>query len=121
MIHQNNEGESTMRTFKVNMSAKADGTSLRGYVQASYADLAGLFGSKTISDDNKVSTEWKFTANDGRTVTLYDYKETNLYDRGLPSVEEFRALSSYDWHIGAIDEATADEFKLWLQAILRAP
>lgn len=107
-----------MLTFKVNMDATAAGTSLQDYVAAPYARLSALFGTATSSDDYKVSTEWIFEGEDGSVVTLYDYKATKLYGGEGPSVANFRAQPSYDWHVGAKDKATAAAFADWLRAQL---
>lgn len=87
-------------------------TSLRDYVNASYADLVHLLGEPNGEGDGyKVSTIWELTF-EGHTVTLYDYKETNLYDdKSAPSVEEFRALPSYNWHLGGRRDLPVDKFK----------
>lgn len=77
----------------------ANGTSLMGYVTASFEDLREALGEPEEGDGYKVSTEWTLTWK-GQTFTIYDYKETSLYDRSGPSVEQFRKLPAYDWHIG---------------------
>ena len=105
--------------FKLNHAANASGTSLRGSIITSYAKLKTLFGEARESDGYKVSSEWTFEGPNGEVVTLYDYKQTNLYDREYPSVEEFRAQSSYDWHIGANTVEIADKFEQWLEEELK--
>lgn len=99
-----------------NQNAEITGTSLKGYIVASYSDLHKLFGESSC-DDYKVSTQWVLTYDD-HVVTLYDYKETNLYDDDLPSVEAFRAQPFYEWHIGAHSKIEAEAFKLWLKVKL---
>lgn len=82
-------------------SDKVLGTCLQGYVEASYEQLHKLFGEPLEHPDPyKVSSEWIIQFDDGSIATIYDYKETNLYDSCGPSVEEFRALPLYSWHIG---------------------
>lgn len=77
------------------------GGSLQGYVTCSYAELAKLFGDPGESDGYKSSTEWQILdTTTGKGFTLYDWKEPSLYSPGYPSVEQFRAKSSHDWHIG---------------------
>ncbi len=79
------------------------GGSLQGTITASYARLVELFGPPNSEGDGyKVSTEWCLKHN-GRRFRLYDYKDTNLYDSDNPSVEEFRNLKSFEWHVGASD------------------
>ena len=51
----------------------------------------------------------------GNIVTIYDYKETDLYDEDLPSVEEFRSLPEYEWHIGAANKAQAEKLMSFLK------
>jgi hypothetical protein len=105
--------------FKIDNSADVCGTSLQTYATASYARLVELFGTPAESDGYKVSGEWSFTDSNGLVVTVYDYKETSLYDSGYPTVEEFRTLPSYEWHIGAQDRVTAERFKRWLENELK--
>jgi hypothetical protein len=102
--------------FRRSQTANASGVSLQGYVPASYTKLKSLYGDDHIlSDDGKVSTEWVFVNVDtGDPVTLYDYKMTNLHGEGFMSVEQFRSLPEYDWHVGAHNKNTADEFIAWL-------
>lgn len=92
------------------------GTSLQHYVEASYKDLVALLGEPSDSDGYKVSTEWNLTHEEsGEPIALYDYKETHLYDPDLPSVEKFRALDSYEWHIGARSKQVARNFAAALE------
>ena len=87
----------------------ADWTAYMGSFSASYKNLVKLFGKpNAITDEYKVSTEWVLEDNEGNIVTIYDWKMTDLYDEGLYSVEEFRKLDSYDWHIGGHKESDAD-------------
>lgn len=102
--------------FKRNDEADICGTSLQGYVTASYSKLVEMFGQPADGDGCKVSTEWAFTDESGNAVTLYDYKQTSMYDDGLPSVAEFRARSAYEWHIGAKSRDIAQAFKAQVQA-----
>lgn len=82
------------------------GGHLIGYFTCSYADLVKLFGEPDQSDGYKVSGEWQVT--DGRDqFSIYDYKETSLYDDCYPSVNQFRELPSYEWHIGGTVKPTA--------------
>ncbi len=97
-------------------------TALGGYITASYAELERLLGPpNAASDGYKVSTEWTLSFN-GAIYTLYDYKETNFYDDDLPSVDEFRALPNYDWHVGSPmtdgQSTRADEFIVALRTML---
>jgi hypothetical protein len=73
-----------------------------GRMSASYDDLVELFGEPDESpDEYKISTEWCLVDSLGRYCSLFDWKQTNLYDPDFPSIEEFRSLPTYDWIISA--------------------
>jgi hypothetical protein len=94
-----------------------NGTSLQEYFTCSYKDIVKRFGPpNTDGDEYKVSTEWVFESDSGEVFTVYDYKETSLYDSELPSVATFRNMPEYDWHIGARDKIGAQLFKAWFQS-----
>ena len=71
------------------------GTSLQGYIFASYDELVNVFGRPSVgpdkpSGDEKVTCEWNLEFEDGTVVTIYDWKEyTGKTPRGR-----------YEWHIG---------------------
>jgi hypothetical protein len=66
----------------------ANGTSLQGYVIATYAELKALFGAPSgPSGDGKVQHGWYLDI-DGVICTIYDYKE-NLATRNPER-----------WHVG---------------------
>jgi hypothetical protein len=89
------KGKRFTRTF---MNANGG---LDTYMSCSYEDLrAGLGPSLPASRDGKVSTCWNVLDQEtGKVIRIYEYKETSLYSKGLPSVREFRKLPSYEWHI----------------------
>jgi hypothetical protein len=64
-----------------------NGTSLQGYVQATYAQLVERFGQPEGGGD-KTTVEWMLKFEDGTVATIYDWKvdETPTY--------------MYNWHIG---------------------
>jgi hypothetical protein len=68
------------------------GTSLMGYMNATYYDLVTVFGEPNYgpndSMDDKVTCEWNLTFEDGTVATIYDYKEGST------------PFYNYDWHIG---------------------
>lgn len=65
-----------------------NGTSLAGYIFASYDQLEKKFGKPHgRSSDGKVKAEWDLNIN-GKVVTIYDYKSS------LP------AKQNVVWHIG---------------------
>jgi len=71
------------------------GTSLQGYVSATYQQLVEILGQPTYSNpsaDGKVNTEWELMSEYG-PVTIYDWKD---YDGG----ELSRSGVKYQWHVG---------------------
>jgi hypothetical protein len=87
---------------------RSPGTSLQGYLGASYADLVRLLGPPNVPVDNyKTTTEWSLQY-EGAPITIYDYKATSAYGSGRPSPERFRALSKHNWHVGSDGSATAN-------------
>ena len=66
---------------------EANGTSLQGYITATYADLVERFGEPECGGD-KTTVEWMLKFADGTVATIYDWKldETPTY--------------MYNWHIG---------------------
>ena len=78
----------------------ANGTSLRGYVDTSYANLVSLFGEPDEGDEYKVDAEWTLYFADGKgggeVVTIYNYKDGKNYcgEEGT-EVEDIT-----DWHVG---------------------
>ncbi len=90
---------------------------LVGEFTCSYESLVALFGEPNQpGDECKVSSEWLVT-DGGQTFSIYDWKETCLYSDELPSVEEFRALPEYAWHIGGSVKPT--RLVEWLRRALR--
>jgi hypothetical protein len=103
-------------TFKPSMNHQFGTSGLQGGVVASYRQLVNLFGEpNSTGDEYKVSTEWILENKRGETVTLYDYKETNLYSSENPSIEEFRNLPNYIWHIGGSRQQQADDLAKFIE------
>lgn len=101
------------------------GTSLVGEFIARESELRALLGEPGEGDGYKVSLEWygrvtedEHTDMRGRVFTIYDWKETSLYDDALASPEHLRALDfPREWHIGGHDKRTAE---LVLEALREA-
>lgn len=87
---------------------KYEAFGLMEYVEVSYATLVKLFG-KPDEGDYKVSTYWMVEDQLGNLAQIYDYKSTNLYDPGLPSIKTFRKLPSYSWHISCKNISVAHD------------
>lgn len=74
----------------------ADGTSLQGNINISYAELVKAFGREdSKGDDYKVQAEWYIQTPAG-IATIYDYKEGNKYN-GKDGIAKSKVT---DWHIG---------------------
>lgn len=102
-----------MKTFKLTNDESCGGFTTT--VKASYKQLEKIFGfPNSYGDECKVSTEWILKNEDGKVVSIYDYKETNLYDKNYPTVEEFREKPYYDWHIGSKGIVEARELKAFI-------
>ena len=102
--------KSSTKAEGVTLTLEFGGGSLAGYLTASYKDLKAILGPPNVKGDGyKTSTEWNLMFQ-GCVFTLYDYKDTSLYDRDLPSPAAFRRLPSFDWHIGA-SRGSVNEFR----------
>jgi hypothetical protein len=76
--------------------ASVNGTSLQGYVNASYRDLVAAFGEPARYEDDKVQAEWVLRTADGVAVTVYDWKT-------YAPVETIR-----EWNVGGFDVIAVD-------------
>ena len=79
-----------MRTHNDYDGIVANGTSLMGYVDASYGKLRSVFGPPLSgsSGDGKVQCEWLIEFDDGTVGTIYDYKSSVAPEHNR------------DWHVG---------------------
>ena len=88
----------------VNMEATENiyGTSLQGYIKASYEQLLKAFGppNPRLCDNYKTDVEWAFEFADGTVATLYNWKNGKNYngDEGL----ELNDI--YEWNVGGRSE-----------------
>lgn len=81
----------TWKTFdKATESEGVGYLSRRGHIRVSPADLVRALGKGVKSDEYKTSMEYLFKI-DEEFITLYDWKQTSLYDDRLPSPAEFWA------------------------------
>lgn len=88
---------------------------MQGYIRATYGDLVAVFGEPTTAIDGyKVTLEWRLTfdwVGGKNVVTIYDWKETSLYDAELPSPAEFlesTKTTPYSWHVGGHSSSAND-------------
>ena len=96
---------------------------LMGYYTVSYSELVKVFGQPdedSMCVGYKISTRWELKTDGGKFFELYDYKKTNLYNEGLPSVEKFRKKLSYTWHISCLYESDLESIKLYLDKKLKS-
>lgn len=72
------------------IAKNANGTSLVGYISATYDDLVKTFGEPHGggSTDGKVQCEWAFQLPKGGVFTIYDYKS------------DLAPSANMMWHIG---------------------
>ena len=84
-----------------NDTSKANGTSLKGYINASFDKLVKLFGDYHSFDDHKVDAEWCLEFTDGTIATIYNYKNGYNYlgKYGTP-LEDMT-----EWHVGGFTDA----------------
>ena len=84
----------------IDKDASITGTSLQGYIEATYDDLVKAFGkpaydSTEDGESDKVHTQWglEFENEEGDLIvaTIYDWKEENAYNS---------RVGKYRWHIG---------------------
>lgn len=109
-----------MSTFKIDPNANPAGCSFHDTtIDCSFSQLVALFGPPLESDGYKISGEWLFTDKSGNVATVYDWKETSLYDSDYPTVEELRSQPVVEWHIGARDQANARRLKAQILQMLQ--
>lgn len=90
-----------MKIKSINTSFSiASGTSLQGYIHATYSELVDFFGEPLEGDGCKVSAEWNFDFEDGTVATLYDWK--------LSEPIANYPLEEYEWHIGGRNQKAVE-------------
>ena len=85
----------------MNRRMKADaeevyGTSLMGYIEASYAKIVSIFGIPDDGDGYKVDAKWGIKLTSGHIATIYNYKDGKNYNGEEGTDVELIT----DWHIG---------------------
>ena len=84
----------------IDKDASITGTSLQGYIEATYDDLVKAFGEPTFDstrgdEGDKVHTQWALEFEDEEdnlvVATIYDWKEDSAYNS---------RVGKYKWHIG---------------------
>lgn len=107
------EGE--QMNYTLNNMADPSGTSLMDTVRVAPARLVKIFGMPAECDEYKVSGRYVFVSDSGQIFTVYDWKETNLYDdKSAPSPAQYWSFEKdMRIHIGGKDKS--DDFKMWLE------
>lgn len=76
------------------------GTSRQGYAPFSYDRIVEVFGEPDETPwGDESAFHWSITFADGTVASLYDYKDSSLYDERLPSPEQMKH-DFMMWHIG---------------------
>jgi hypothetical protein len=106
--------------FVLTISAASDGTHCFAEVQLGPASVVRCFGKGFDGDGFKVSREWVFRR--GHLVfTLYDWKSTALYERGMWTPDELWASEwPFDLHVGSKDPATKKDIEEFVDFLQRA-
>jgi len=79
------------------------GLRMHGLLTASYDTLHSILGPPNAEGDRLTSTKWVVkvrTGTEWAVATIYDYKDTDLYEDGLPSVEQLRSQKLHEWRVG---------------------
>lgn len=95
----------------------SNGTSLMlRDLRGSCALFTQLFGQPSTGDEYKVTCEWIVTSSEGDVFTIYDWKETEMYDPDSPPAEIIRTHMQTGWHIGGKDKEKALAFKRFIES-----
>jgi hypothetical protein len=89
-----NEGTDMNTAIQHDESTDVCGTSLSGYITASYADLAAAFGDPARGEFDKTDAEWHMATPAG-PVTIYNWKNGPSYGYDI----EVEAIT--DWNVGS--------------------
>ncbi len=87
------------KTLKENEISKINGTSLQGFIETTFAELKQIFGEPTSFEGDKTNVEWAIEFDDGKVVSIYDYKQPTI------------PLERYEWHIGGFDKKAVELVK----------
>ena len=75
-------------------TSQLNGSGLKGYVTATYAQLVKVFGLPDYGPNNKtrdkVTCQWNLKFADGTIATIYDWKLSST------------PMGVYEWHIGGV-------------------
>lgn len=85
----------------VSQNLDINGSSFHGIsITVDPKSLLKVLGDAFISDDYKVSREW-VCEYDGEVFTVYDWKQTSLYEPDCPTPDEYWSQSLVELNIGS--------------------
>ena len=106
-------------SFKISDNVNGFNAGCRqGEITACFQDLVQVLGEPVDRGFDKVSGEWLLHGPDGQEVTIYDYKCTDLYEDGMPTVEEFREQEYAEFSVGGLKEVDAILLNEWLAPLM---
>ena len=94
--------------MKFTLGGEMGCTGLEGYIKVPFSKVVEVLGEPQHTDGYKVAFEWNITFEDGTVATIYDYKESNLYDDDLPTPSELIEQEFSDWHIGGTSKKAVE-------------
>jgi len=89
------------------------GTGRMGCAHVSYSKIVEMFGEPTYrgdQGDSRVTFDWTITFSDGTVATIYDRKQSKLYDDDPEAFtpDEIKELPTFEWHIGGKSQHAVD-------------
>ena len=102
--------------YLINHTTYKEGTCLQDHVTLLPKSIVSKFGDPEESDGYKVSGEYMFKRKEtGDVYSLYDWKNTSLYDLDLIEPSEFwNSTEEYNFHIGSSRNRGIKSFKRWI-------
>jgi hypothetical protein len=116
-----------MATFTLTPDADIDRTHKIGQIVLVARQLVDRFGPPGEADGYKVSGEYRFEDSQGRVYTVYDWKETTLFDDGVEEGDELSAPTPEEFwgnenpatfQIGGRADNDVEAFKNWLSGAI---
>jgi hypothetical protein len=125
VVTPTSQGPNVTVAFSLNPGANINHTHHIGVIVLAARRLVDRFGPPEECDGYKVSGQYRFEDDRGRVYTVYDWKETSLFDDGVddgetseaPTPDEFWSNENpITFHIGGRDDGDVEAFKNWLSA-----
>lgn len=101
-----------------NVNEFASGTYKIGSVRLVPSKLIKMFGPPLSGDGYKVSGEYVFKSEDGKPFTVYDWKQTTLYDQEnlYTNVGFWMLDKEMEFSIGGKDMNDYHDFYKWIKS-----